>query len=460
MRGAWFAVLLSLAAGPVAADATLPDTPAGRRFAEWLAAFNGPPAAYGDYVRANAPALERWIGDDVRFAEATGGFRVIHVDAGTPYRLTGLLEEPYWDPPSTFTIEVEPTPPHRITTLDLARGERPAALAVPRLDDAALVAALDARLAAQAADDRFAGVVLLRRGDAVLLERAVGFADADGAVPITPDTRFGIASMGKMFTAVAVMQLVEAGKLDLHAPLRTYLPDYPNAALAGATLHQLLTHTAGAGDIFVDYAPPLPTRATPAEYVRALGARAPDPAPGGEWRYANYGFVLLGRVVEVASGEPYFDYLARHVFAPAGMTRTGPDGGSAYARTRGEGGLGWVGDAPSRADAASPAGGVRSTARDLDAFVRALRAGTLLSPVSVATLTEGKVDMPFGRYAYGFKEHVRAGVRTFGHGGSAPGHVGRLDHYPEADVTLVVLTAMDPPYADRIADFVAERLTP
>ena len=96
-----------------------------------------------------------------------------------------------------------------------------------------------------------------------------------------------------------------------------------------------------AGDIFVDAARDLPPAATPKEYIAALGTRAPAPAPGGEWRYSNYGYVLLGRVVEVASGEPYFEYLGKHVFAPAGMTRTGPDGDTAVSWTRGEGGLDW-----------------------------------------------------------------------------------------------------------------------
>lgn len=456
-----FLFACALLASPVLAAATaLPDTPAGRRFGEWLAAFNGPAAAYGDYIRANAPALEKWIGDDTRFAEATGGFAVVQVGEGDALHLTGLMLEPYWDQPSTFTIEVEPAPPHRITTLDIGRGERPAELAIATLDDPALVAALTERLDAQSAGDRFSGVVRLARGDRVLLERAYGYADSARAQEIAADTRFGIASMGKMFTAVAVMQLVEAGKLDLQAPLRTYLPDYPNEALAGATLHQLLTHTAGAGDIFVTETKVLADTPTPADYIALLGQRAPDPAPGGEWRYSNYGYVLLGRVIEIASGEDYFDYLQEHVFAPAGMARTGPTGGMAGGRTRGEGGLGWTAATPGLPDVASPAGGERSTAADLHAFMRALHDGRLLSPTSVQTLMTGVVEMPYGKYAYGFKDVVRAGQRSVGHGGAAPGHNTRLDYWPAGDVTLVVLTNADPPYADRISDFVSERLRP
>jgi D-alanyl-D-alanine carboxypeptidase len=443
---------------PPGIGADLPDTVAGRRFAEWLMAFNGPPAGYGEYIRRHAPALEKWIGDDVRFAEVTGGFRVLRVGLGSAYALTGLLAEPWWDPPTTFTIEVESAPPHRITRLDLGRGERPPDLPLPQLDDAALVAALAERLDAQAAAGRFSGVVRLARGEHVLLERAHGFADAAQTQAIVADTRFGIASMGKMFTAVAVMQLVEAGRLDLQAPLRRYLPEYPNAELGAATLHQLLTHTAGAGDIFVKATADLAGTPSPADYIARLGARAPHPAPGGAWRYSNYGYVLLGRVIEVASGRPYFDYLREHVFMPAGMTRTGPDGGAASPRTRGEGGLGWVAAAPGLPSRASPAGGMRSTAGDLHAFVRALHDGRLLAPATLATLTTGRVEMPYGRYAYGFTDQRRGRKRHYGHGGAAPGHNTQLDHYPESGITLIVLSNQDPPYANRIADFVGERL--
>lgn len=450
-------------AGPPTGSSSLPETPAGRRFGAWLRAFNSAdPAVYADYINANAPAIAKYIKDDRRFAEVTGGFAVVSIDVGTEQRLSGLLAEPYWDDLTRFTIELEPKAPHQILKLDLERAERPAGQEVQTLDEASLITALQERLETQSRDQRLSGVVLFARDDQILFEHAYGFADAAGKRRNRVETRFGIASMSKMLTAVAIMQLVEAGKIDLQAPIGRYLTDYPNQAIATTvTAHHLLTHTGGLGDIFV---PEVEKAATdlhaPADYIRVLGARAPEFAPGAKWSYSNYGFVLLGRILEVVSGEDYADYIQVRVLEPAQMTATGElvKGESATGYTRGEDGIGWVLKKDGLPEQASPAGGDLSTARDLHRFARALLAGKLLAPAGVELLTRGKVDAPYGKYAYGFKEQMRRSLRVIGHGGSAPGHNSQLDIYPDSGHVLVVLTNQDPPYANRIADFVGNRL--
>ena len=130
--------------------------------------------------------------------------------------------------------------------------------------------------------------------------------------------------MTKMFTGVAVLQLVQAGKLRLDAPLGTYLTDYPNRDIANeVTLHHLLTHTGGTGDVFAaELAARRGSMPSLQDYVALHGARAPRFEPGSRHEYSNYGFVLLGRVIERASGQSYYDYVAKHVFAPAGMTHS------------------------------------------------------------------------------------------------------------------------------------------
>ena len=128
-----------------------------------------------------------------------------------------------------------------------------------------------------------------------------------------------------MFTAVAILQLVEAGKVKLTAPLGTYLPDYPNRDVATkVTIHQLLTHTGGTGDIFgPDFDAHRNELRTLADYVKLYGKRGLEFEPGSRWAYSNYGFILLGAVIEKVTGHSYYDYVQQHIYAPAGMTRSG-----------------------------------------------------------------------------------------------------------------------------------------
>ena len=159
----------------------------------------------------------------------------------------------------------------------------------------------------------------------MLFSHAYGLADRRRRIPNTLRTRFRIGSMNKMFTAVAILQLVEAGKVKLTAPLGTYLPDYPNRDVATkVTIHQLLTHTGGTGDIFgPDFDAHRNQLRTLSDYVKLYGKRGPEFKPGSQWAYSNYGFILLGAVIEKVTGHSYYDYVQQHIYAPAGMTRSG-----------------------------------------------------------------------------------------------------------------------------------------
>ena len=125
--------------------------------------------------------------------------------------------------------------------------------------------------------------------------------------------------MGKMFTAVGIMQLEQAGKLKLDAPVSTYLPAYPNQALAHAvTVRQLLNHTGGTGDIFgPEYEARRSQLRTLQDYVTLYGSRSPAFPPGTRWEYSNYGYIILGRVIEEVSREHYDDYVYQHIFSPS-----------------------------------------------------------------------------------------------------------------------------------------------
>jgi D-alanyl-D-alanine carboxypeptidase len=468
--------VVSTAVAPRAgAQATWPDTPAGRQLAGWVAAFN---ASGGDtlsrYLAEHAPGvtgqpmLEATPGT-AGFRAQTGGFSLQKVESSTPSRLVALMQERGSDQIARFTIEVAPTPPHHIVRLGAQAIPRPPELAIARLGDAALTAAIRQRLARDAEAGRFAGAVLVAREGRTLFEGAYGMADRERKVANTLDTRFRIGSMNKMFTAVSILQLAQAGKLRLDATLGTYLTDYPNKDVASkVTIHHLLTHTGGTGDIFgPQFQANRLTLRTHADYLALYGTRGLGFEPGARWAYSNYGFVLLGAVIERVSGMSYYDYVARHVFAPAGMTASGsaPEDSAVAGRSVGYTTLGPGGPGSLRANTetlpwrGTSAGGGYSTVRDLARFAEALRGHRLLDAQHTALLTTGKVDAgPGGRYAYGFIDRAVGGMRVVGHGGGAPGMNGELMIEPESGTVVVVLANMDPPAASRVANFVGSRV--
>jgi D-alanyl-D-alanine carboxypeptidase len=318
--------------------------------------------------------------------------------------------------------------------------------------DSAFVAALRTRLEAATQAGEFSGAVLVARDGHTLFEGASGLADRERGVPNTPLTQFRVGSMNKMMTAVAALQLVQAGTLRLDAPLGTYLRDYPNAEMASTvTAHHLLTHTGGTGDIFGSefMAHRLELRTT-SDYLRLYGTRGPQFAPGATFAYSNYGFVLLGALIEQLSGKSYYDHVPSRVLAPAGMMATGfapedslvPERAVGYTRQLVPGAL--VSNAPTLPYRGTPAGGGYSTVGDFARFAVAIRERRLLDLPHTTLLLTGKVAVGQGvQYAYGFFDRVVSGRRLVGHTGGAPGMSGVLEFEPNGGYVVVVLSNFD-----------------
>jgi CubicO group peptidase (beta-lactamase class C family) len=183
--------------------------------------------------------------------------------------------------------------------------------------------AIDRFVAQQMAAQRLPGLALaITHGDRVLYVK--GYGTAGDGQPMTPQTQFMIASLSKSFTALAVMQLIEQGKIDLDAPVRAYLPEFtladPDAA-ARITVRQLLNHTSGLSDRgFPPMRQPQPT--SPAERVASMRRAHPVAGPGAEFHYFDVNYQVLARVVERVSNQPFSDYMEAHVFAPLQMAQT------------------------------------------------------------------------------------------------------------------------------------------
>jgi D-alanyl-D-alanine carboxypeptidase len=239
------------------------------------------------------------------------------------------------------------------------------------------LARLDSFASGLSKEDKFSGVVLVARNGHVLFEKAYGKRDAKGSDPNTLNTRFNLASAGKMFTSVAVWQQIAAGRLSLDTHVGDVLKDYPNRNFADTvTVRDLLTHTSGAGDVPLLGNENAANRAhvhSVADMVALESNQPPAFTPGSNLVYSNFGFVVLGRMVEVVSGEDYQTYVRRHIFEPAGMTRTvfidcaTPTPDLAVGYTTEDGKLVFNCETLR----GFPAGGEASTAGDMYRFIRA-----------------------------------------------------------------------------------------
>ncbi len=450
------------------AQGQFPDTPAGHQFSAWLTAFNsGDRATLLKFYQANFPARVANIDGAMEFRGETGGFDFKKGEESTPLHFTAIVQEHDTDQMVRIAMDVEEAEPHRIKNSEIRAIPRPAEFALAKMTETELTAALRVRLEKDTAADKFSGAVLLARNGKYVFTGVYGLADREKKIPNTLNTRFRIGSMNKMFTAVATLQLVQAGKIKLTDPLIKFIPDYPNKELATkVTIHHLLTHTGGTGDFFgPEFDKHRLELKTLQDYVKLYGTRGLAFEPGSKWAYSNYGFLLLGIVVQNASGQDYYDYVYEHIFKPAGMNSTASlaeneavsDRSVGY--TREEGGAGLQPNADTLPYRGTSAGGGYSTVEDLLRFAEAILHNKLLDAAHTDLLTTGKVDRPGGaKYAYGFGDRTENGVRSFGHGGGAPGMNGDLLIYPQSGYVIAVLANLDPPAAQNISSYIANRL--
>lgn len=310
---------------------------------------------------------------------------------------------------------------------------------------------------------RFAGVALVTQGDKVLLARNHGMADLAHAEPNGPSTRFNLASVGKLFTAVSILQLVQAGKVTLDATVGSYLPDYPNAAVrASVTLRHLLHHASGLDDIFTEAFERAGKERfrEPKDFLPLFADKALAFQPGTDFRYSNAGFLVLGLVIEKVSGQSYCEFVQRHVFQPAAMQDSGffeadePTKHLAvgYLPNKARPGQ-WQTNTFLHVVKGGPAGGGYATAADLDRFVRALVGGKLLD--ARHTKLALTPQPPGQGESYGV---MRIKDRTIlGHSGGFPGIGASVNHCLETGLTVTLLSNQDRTTWTRL-DIAAQRL--
>ncbi len=329
--------------------------------------------------------------------------------------------------------------------------------------------ALDAQLQTWVTERDWSGSVLLTQGDSVLFEGCYGLADRAAELPVTPQTRFGLASVTKMFTAVAIADLVVAGSLrfedrvvDVVPPLRR-----PSTLRPDVTVHHLLTHTSSIADYseededspayLEDYGAlwnhrPSYKMLRPADFLPLFGDLPPYQPPGEKWQYSNAGYVLLGLVIEEAAGRPYIDVVQERVFDRAGMTASGffrldearPDVAIGYLPRESPDDL-WRTNIYRIPVVGGADGGAFSTTGDLDLFLKRHADGTLLGTAQDAVLAR-QADSGDGYHSgYGVLHYPDG---RYGHGGGDPGVAVLIHRFPADDVNMVVLCNNEGPVGE------------
>ncbi len=313
----------------------------------------------------------------------------------------------------------------------------------------------DAYVQSWARDGLFRGAVLVAKDGAPVFRKAYGMANSEWDIPNTPETRFRLGSITKQFTAAAILQLVEAGKLSVDDPVSKYYADAP-AAWDKVTIYHLLTHTSGIpsytgmADFFTTTKSR--TRMTPVEIVKWTQDMPLEFAPGEKMKYNNTGYILLGHVIEKVTGGSYAAYLQKNIFGPAGMADSGYDLAEPLIKRRAAGYRPNGSNAPFL-DMSLPyaAGSLYSTVDDLLKWSVALEGDRILKAESKAKMTT-----PFkNNYAFGLVIGKLAGHAVEHHGGGINGFNTHLIRFPAERVTVVTLANQEGPAADQIAQGLA-----
>lgn len=382
-----------------------------------------------------------------RFHHGSRGFELHEIRQAGSNWAAALLRNQLTGDWITLSILAELEAPHRVIAWAFFPASPPDA-AVEMPSERRIARELEAYVERLAEADVFSGTVLLAKDGEIVFEGAYGMANKDFAVPNTMGTKFKLSSMTKMFTAVAIMQLVEAGELSLSDPLAKFLPGFPDEASAEKIrIEHLLSHTAGLGN-FVNQQYLDSSKAryrTVDDFMRLTADETLQFEPGTRYQYSNTGFLVLGKLVEVVTGQDYYDYVREHIYEPAGMSGSGHyqldhvnrNLAVGYDRQYADEGISYLNNTYI-GFRGSPAGSSYSTARDLLKFADAWLGNELLGREHVERMLSADPELVSAPYGYGFD--VNTELSRVGHAGGSLGAYSNLDMFLDTGWIGIVLS--------------------
>jgi CubicO group peptidase (beta-lactamase class C family) len=378
------------------------------------------------------------------------GFEIHGVQDSTADSATLLVRNKLTGEWDAVFVGVEPNAPYKIRGIGFRQPKPPASAKSEARNPKDIARELEAMVKKLVDADVFSGTVLLAKDGKPIFSGAYGMANKDFNVPNKLDTKFNLGSMNKMFTGVAIAQLVEKGKLSFDDPLSKFIPDFPDAESAKKIqIKHLLTHTAGLGGYFTKRYQDM-SRANLRSVDDMMALAKQDEKllfePGTKWQYSNTGMLVLGKVIEVVSGQTYFDYVRDNIYKPAGMTNTdcyeldriNTNLAVGYDKQYTDSGIAWGNNIFMHVMRGGPHGGGYSTVEDLLKFDQALRSGELVSRAMLKTLTTPKPELKSPDYGYGFG--VDADAQTAGHSGGFPGINSNLTMFLGSGWTAIVMS--------------------
>jgi CubicO group peptidase (beta-lactamase class C family) len=332
-------------------------------------------------------------------------------------------------------------------------------LAAQKVNTKLLTAEYDRMLSEKFKPGETGCAALVAMNGKIIYRKAFGMANLELNVPMQPDMVFRIGSITKQFTAVAILQLMEQGKLSLQDEITKYIPDYPTHGYK-ITIEHLLTHTSGIKSYtnVSDFQKYVRQDMKPEEAINTFRNQPMEFAPGTKWNYNNSGYFLLGYIIEKVSGKTYQEYLDENIFKPAGMTGSCYGNDTKIIKNRASGYQPGK-DGVQNADFLSmlipySAGAIQSTVEDLFKWNQAVHSYKLVSKESLdKAFTEYKLANGKGTgYGYGWFLSQLQGSNTIEHGGGINGFLTNAIYFPDEDLFVALFsnnTAIGPDFTSQ-----------
>lgn len=294
---------------------------------------------------------------------------------------------------------------------------------------------------------------MVAKDNEVLYTKAYGLANIEHNVPNTTETMFNIASITKLISAVAILQLVEKNIVELHTPIGNYLPGYPNRSVKDSvTIHHLLTHTSGLNNFYVEdeytNSNKLDFKSV-SDFVPLFSGKPLLSTPGKQYNYGASGFIIAGLIIEEMTGQSYYEYVEKNILAPSKMDNTIALEVDAIQNNKASGYTTWTqSDESLRKNEyylskSSPGGFYYSTVSDLFKLSKQLRGYKLLDRKTTELMFEPKVKGYNTHIGYGIDVDLRYNQIIQGHSGGWYGIRGELMDFMDDNYTVIILSNID-----------------